>query len=194
PLAGDRDLGREREWHALRQPDEAAGRREQAPLHLREPEDGVVRRHDEVAREHDLEAAGQRRPVDGGDEGLGASALRGAAEPAPLRHQLEAATGCDQLEVGTGREDGSTAGDDDGPDLVVGFDVVEGTFDAPGDVAVDGVAGFGPVDREDLDPTSSFPLDDHDYSCRRPASDRTGAPRRRSTMPGATEVRTARAW
>src|SRR5262249_16256191 len=92
-------------------------------------------------------------------------------------------TGCDHLEVGTGREDGSTAGDDDGPDLVVGFDVVEGAFDAPGDVAVDGVAGFGPVDREDLDPTSSFPLDDHDRSSRPPPSHRT-RPAARGDGPG----------
>src|ERR1700751_5132832 len=48
----------------------------------RDAEGGVVGGDDEVAREHDLEAAGQSGPVDRGDDRLGEISLGDPAEPA----------------------------------------------------------------------------------------------------------------
>jgi hypothetical protein len=47
------------------------------------------------------------------------------------------------------QEDRRHAGEDPEPQGVVGFELVDGFLDTVGHVAVDGVAGFGTVDRDD---------------------------------------------
>ena len=92
---------------------------------------------------------------------------RVAKPPNPPRFGGEArgVAGVDRLEVGAGAEDvallGAGAGEDADPDLVVLLELVDGRLDALGDVAVDGVAGLGAVDRDDGDVALEFVVDDH---------------------------------
>ena len=68
----------------LREPDRAARGREQPALHLGEPEHRVLGRDDEVARERDLEPAGEGGAVDRGDDRLGDLTFDEAGEAAAL--------------------------------------------------------------------------------------------------------------
>ena len=111
----------------------------------------------QVAREHDLAPAGQGRTVDGGDDRLGEVALGDAAEAALGPHDVAGLAGGERLQVHAGAERlVPGAGDDDHPAVVVGLELVEGGRESPRDGPVDGVAGLGPVDGEDLDVTPAF--------------------------------------
>ena len=63
--------------------EQAARRGDQVALDLGDAEHGGRRRHHQVAGQDDLGPAGQRGPVDGGDDRLGALALDDAGEAAP---------------------------------------------------------------------------------------------------------------
>ena len=74
-------------WYGMRlgQPDEPAGRGDQAALDLRDAEARVARGDDQVAGQRDLEPAGQRVALDRGDQRLARRALRDAGEAAVAR-------------------------------------------------------------------------------------------------------------
>jgi len=79
-VAGHRQLERDGHRDPLRQANQAPGDRHQAPFRLGDPELGGLGGHDDVAREHDLEAPGECGPVDRGDERLGEVASDDAGE------------------------------------------------------------------------------------------------------------------
>ncbi len=116
----------------------------------------MVRRDHEVAREEDLESAGERRSVDRGDQRLGEAAGDDATETTLLRRELAALALGDLLQVGTGAERGTRAGEDDDGDRVVGLEVVEDRLHCLGEIAVHRVARLGPVERDDRDPIAPF--------------------------------------
>jgi hypothetical protein len=88
-IAGERelagDVGRER----VRGAERTAVEREQAALHLGQREAGAARGDDEIAREHDLEAAAEGEPLERGDQRLGAPAPHDAVGSAALGRVLE---------------------------------------------------------------------------------------------------------
>ena len=113
-VAGHRELERDRERHALREPDQPAGGGHQPALHLGDAEPRGVGRDDEVARQHDLEAAGERGAVDRGDDRLREVARRRCPRSRPSRSRCRRARPWrDDLEVGAGREHLARAGEHD---------------------------------------------------------------------------------
>ena len=74
------DLERSRQRQPLREPDRPARTGEQPALDLGQPERRLVGGDHEVAREHDLEPARDRRAVDRGDDRLREVALDEAGE------------------------------------------------------------------------------------------------------------------
>ena len=81
---GDREFHRDVPGDLAGQAEQTTGRCDEVPLHLGDAEHGRARRDHEIARQHQLGSAGERRTVDGGDERLGALAMHEAAEPATL--------------------------------------------------------------------------------------------------------------
>ena len=67
----------------------------------------------------------------------------------------------DRLEVGPGREDGSVAGEDADPRVVVLLELVDRRLHPVGDVAVDRVAGLGPTDGDEGDVVLELVVDCH---------------------------------
>ncbi len=79
-LAGEDRLHRGGPPDRPREAEQAARAGDQVALHLGEAERRAGGRHDEIAGEHDLAAAGGGQPVDGGDDRLGPLAVGEAGE------------------------------------------------------------------------------------------------------------------
>ncbi len=150
-ITGEDQLGRDVAGECHRETEEATGGGDERTLHLGHPETSVGRRDDQITRQDDLGAAGQRRAVDGGDQRLGANPLDESGEPALLGAHLSSGAARDGLEIGARTEHRAGTGDDADPDVVVRFDVVDGGFDPLRNVAVDRVAGLGSVDGDEAD-------------------------------------------
>jgi hypothetical protein len=129
-------------------------RRDEVALHLRHAEHGGLRRDDEVAREHELGPARERRAVDGRDDRLRTLAHHEPPEAATRRHH---AAGVDAhlLQIRAGAEDVALrrlrARQDADPHLVVGLQAVDRLLDAGRDRGVDRVPRVRPVDGDDGD-------------------------------------------
>ena len=104
------------ERHPARQAQHRAAGGEQADLDLGDAELGALRRHQEVAREGDLEAAGQGEPLDRGDQRLAEPLLQEADEAGRRARRRE------RLEVHAGREAPAGAGEHAGAELLVGVE------------------------------------------------------------------------
>ena len=152
PLAGEHQLGGPGRRQRPRQPEQPAGRRDDAPGHLGEPELRVRRRDDEVAGQDQLGAAGQREAGHRGDHRLGARVAHPPGEPALLGGELGPAAGGQRLEVGAGAEVGPRAGEDRDPDLRIGLERRRRLAELAGEVGVDRVALLRPVERDRRDP------------------------------------------
>ncbi len=148
-----------------RRPDEpgeglgAAAAREDADGHLRQAEHRRARRDDEVAREGELEAAGERVPLDRGDR-RHRQLMHARDEPdelGALGAQPVVVERGPLLEVHARREGAAArAGDDDRPDREriardLRLDRVERAMERREQRVVDGVQRGGPVEREDDD-------------------------------------------
>jgi hypothetical protein len=123
-------------------------------------EPGVLRRHEEVAGQRQLEPAGDRDAVDRADERL---AVRWERALLLLgQHQVGGVItpGTQLLEVDPGREGGVGAGEDHHVDLGVGLEAGDGERQLALHLAVERVAGMGPVDRDGGDPV--LDVDQHD--------------------------------
>src|ERR1700736_594224 len=82
-LAGQRQLHGDVIRDALGQPEQAARAGYPAAAYLGQPEPGRRGGHDEIAGEHDLEAAAEGVPLHRGDQRLGGPVLDHPGEPAP---------------------------------------------------------------------------------------------------------------
>ena len=128
-------------------------------------EDGVVRRHDQVAHTGQHQAGRHATPVDGGDGGLREVpdaqapvevhdllvlelALRRVAHLAPL---VGLAVSDERLEVVAGREVAPGAGQDHHAHLVVGAGGVEGSVEVVDQLCVLGVRHLGAVHGQGAD-------------------------------------------
>jgi hypothetical protein len=80
-FTGQRDVHSELVWQDFGQPQQAAGRRDEAALDLGQAELGVARGDDQVGGEREFAAAGQRPAFDGGYQRFRRRALGEAAEP-----------------------------------------------------------------------------------------------------------------
>ena len=150
-VTGHGQFERHRHGQPLGHADQSARPGDEPTLGLGDAEGGVVGGHHQVAREHDLEAAGQRRAVDGRDDRLGEVALGQAAEAAAGPHDVAALTAAEGLEVHAGAERlVAAAGDDDHPAVGVLGQLVHDGGHRLAHGAVDGVARLGPVDGQDL--------------------------------------------
>ncbi len=107
------------------------------------PKRRLARRDDEVAGQHDLEAAPEGGALHGGDQGLAASPPYEAVLAAPGR-DVVAARG----QVAAGAEHLPGAGEDAHPQLVVVVELVERIVELVGHGAVDGVALRRPLHRD----------------------------------------------
>jgi hypothetical protein len=118
------------------------------------PNTAVSRRDHQVAREHQLGAAGERRTVDGGDDGLVRSRCTNPPKPpfwvvmppgstliclrsAPAQ-KIQPFSVWAPVRMPTHTSSSASS-------------LVDGGLDALGDVGVDGVAGVGAVDGDDGD-------------------------------------------
>jgi acyl-CoA synthetase (AMP-forming)/AMP-acid ligase II len=133
----------------------AAARGEQRSLHLGQPELRVLGDHGEIAREHQLEAAGQGGRLGGADHRLiaAAGAGREAAErrkPLPLRIVGLASARREGPQVHARAERPVPGpGQDDSPDLRVAVGFKQRAADADHDREVERVARFRAVDADD---------------------------------------------
>ena len=189
-VAGHGQLERDGHRQPLGHPDQAAGAGDQPPLGLGDAEGGVLGGDHQVAREHDLEAAGQRRAVDGGDDRLGEVALGQPAEAAARPHDVPALAAAEGLEVHAGAEGlVAAAGDDDDPAVGVLGQLVHGGGHRLAHGAVDGVARLGPVDGEDLHVARGVPAALRLPWCSlpwcRPSAGADASPRLSATVSGA---------
>ena len=146
-----------------RQTEQAAGAGDEVALHLGEPERRPSRGDHEVTGQDDLAASRGRQTVDCGDHRLVPLAVGEAGETTLLRRDAGARRGVDGLEVGTRAEDRTIAReggrDHADPYLGVFFEAVERRLEISRDLAVDRVARFGPVQREDADASPCLVLD-----------------------------------
>jgi hypothetical protein len=143
---------------ALRHADQPAGAGDQTPLGLGDAERGVVGRHHQVAREHDLEPSREGRPVDGRDERLGEVTLGDSGETPVGADDGPALARREGLQVHAGGERlVPRTGEDDDPRLGVVGQFVKDRGHCLGHGTVDGVACLGPVDGEDRDVPAPFP-------------------------------------
>ncbi len=139
---------------------DAAGAGEQAELHLGEADDRawVVDDHAVVRGQADLQAAAERRAVDGGDDRL-AQGLQAAQQRLALAHELRdlrgvlLARGAQVVEVPAGEERLLGGGDDDAGDRVLlGLQALDGRGHRGGVGRVHGVRGLvGVVEGQDDD-------------------------------------------
>ena len=165
-VAGHGQFERHGHRESFGQPQEAAGAGDQTPLRLGDAEHGVLRRHHQVAGEHDLEPTGQGGAVDGGDDRLGEAPLREPAESTAGPHDVAALAAGEGLEVHAGAEGLVAApGDDHHPAFVVVGQLVHGRRHGPAHRAVDGVARLGTVDGEDLDVPPALPQHFVSHGC-----------------------------
>ena len=153
-LAHQDHLHRLGEGHHPRQALRPAGARHDGPANLREPEDGVLRRHPDVAAEHQLEPASERVTVHGRDDGL--PDLHAAGDAAESRvvvapsgpwfaerlwdHLLQIGAGGERLLAGSGQ--------DRHPRLRVVAEPHPGVDQLPVRLGIDRVHGLGPVQRD----------------------------------------------
>jgi hypothetical protein len=113
-----RDVARQLAWQA----EQPARGGDEVALDLRDAEHRGARRDQQIARQRDLGAAGERRSVDRGDDRLRVLARDDAAEAAALGAHA-AGIGAHLLQVGAGAEDVALGGlrrSDADLDLVVG--------------------------------------------------------------------------
>src|SRR5207248_4510314 len=82
-----------------------------------------------------------------------------AGEPAALGLELGHLTGVDRLQVGAGGEDRTGVSDDSDPRFVVLFETIDRGLHPLRDIAVDGVAGFWTVERDDQHPPLELVVD-----------------------------------
>ena len=150
-VTGHRELERDRERNALREADETTGGGHQTPLHFGNTEAGRVGRHHEIARQHDLEAAGEGRPVDRRDQRLREVTVHDARETALAAGDVHAASGRDDLEIGAGGEHLTRAREHDGAQAGVGLDLVEDRRHRLAHLGADRVARAGAIERDERD-------------------------------------------
>ena len=110
--------------------------------------------------------------------GLLALAVDEPGEAAALGVERAGLPGVDRLEVGAGAEHRpllalGVGGEDADPHLGVVLELIDRRLDAGGDIAVDGVARLGTVERDEADAAAGFVQNDV-----RHAADCTGAVRR----------------
>ena len=127
----------------------------QGALDLGHAELAALARHHQVARQHQLEAAGQRVAFHRGDERLARRRDGDAAEAAARDHRL--VTAHPGLEVHPGAERAARPGQHPDPQVVVGVELVGGRRQGAGGRAVERVPRLGPADGDDLDVAA--PLD-----------------------------------
>src|ERR1700728_1325580 len=149
-LAGQHDLHGQVVRHPAGQPEQPACRRRQASPDLGQPELRRHARHDQVAAQGELEAAGERVPLDRGDHGLGRRPLGDPAEAAARHDGRVPAQEAPQAHARGERA--ARAGQDDDPRILVAVELVHRGGYAAGDLAVDSVARLGAIDRDDGDP------------------------------------------
>ena len=148
-LAGQGQLHRQVVRDPARQAQQRAGGGHQPALDLGDAEAGVAGGDDEVARQRDLEAAGQRPALDGRDQRLARGPLGDAGEAAVA--DVRALAGHERLQVHARAERAAGAGEDAGAQRLVLVEPVERGGDPLGDGQVDRVARLRPVDRDDQD-------------------------------------------
>src|SRR5690606_14325944 len=126
-------------------------------------EAGVLCRHDQVAGQHDLAAASERRAVHRGNPGLGTLGEHEAGEPPALGPKGIGTAGCDLLQVGARAKSlPAGAGKDDDPDVRVGLQLRNRGVERPSDCLVDGVARMRSIDRDER----RLPRQALDQDCR----------------------------
>jgi hypothetical protein len=132
-IAGQRVFHGDVVRHAARQAHQAAGAGHQPPLDFRQAEPGRVRRHDQVARQRQLEAAGQlaRRL-------LGQPAKAAARQAGALAFQ-------EALQVHARAEGAARAGQDGHAQVVAAFQLVDGGGQRGRGLEVHGIFRLGPV-------------------------------------------------
>ena len=121
--------------------------------HLGHAEDGALARDPEVHGLEDLGAAGDGVALDGGDQRLAGLEVAQQRLPVQVRIGVEARRplvvgmpGRHRLEVGTGAEVASGAGDDDDADLGIRVELRPRVAHPDEHLAGQGVAGLGSVE------------------------------------------------
>ncbi len=146
-LAGEEQLHRDLARQLVDDAEHAAGRGDQPALDLGQPELRAFLGDHEIAGERQFGAAAERGAVDRGDgrlvdvvvdvPGETPLAVLGVEEVLPPR---------DRLEIGSGAEGFTGAGDHDRAHVRVVLRLLQRVADRDADRAVDGVARLGPVD------------------------------------------------
>jgi hypothetical protein len=137
-----------------RQPLRAAGARDDRARHLRHAELGVLRGDADVARDRDLQPAGQAVAVDRGDDRLPALKVAGDAAERRARHLTRVAPlsghhlGHRHQVVAGGEGAFAGAGEDGDPEVGVVAEVAEGGVQLVAGLGVDGVQPVRAVDRD----------------------------------------------
>ena len=161
-VAGERQLHGDVERDLAGQAEQAAGAGDERPLDLGDAERGGGGGDDQVAGQHDLGAAGQRRAVDGGDDRLGALA------PARCRRSRPARSGGEPALPALISLRSAPAQNTGGSPVRMPTQMLSSAsiwsiavLDALGDGAVDGVAGLGAVDLDDRERSPLLEVDGH---------------------------------
>ncbi|MNI32957.1 hypothetical protein D3C73_868830 [compost metagenome] len=143
---------------AARQAQHAAGARHQAALDFGQAELGVAGGHDQVGRQGHFAATGQRVAFHGGDQRLLGRAFVQAGETTAFN--IGALPGFGEcLQVHARRERAAATRQDADADVVAAIQLVQRGGHGLGGFQVDGVLGFGAVDRDDLDAVGDFHRD-----------------------------------
>ena len=156
-LAGEDDLGGDPRRQQARQANQAATGGEQAAAHLGQAEGRLAGGDDQVAGERHLEAAGQRVPLDRGDQWLRGRRL-GEPGEAAAGDQRFLARG-EGFEVHPGGEVATRTGEDADLQRRVGVKFIERRGDSFGDREVESVLDPRPIDGDQQRRVA--PLDQH---------------------------------
>ncbi len=151
-LAGEDQLHRDLARQVVDDAEDATGRGDESALDLGQPELRTFLRHHQVAGEGQFRAAAQRGAVDRRDGRLVDVVVDIAREtPLAVVGVEEVLASRDRLEIGSGAEGFTGAGDDHSAHLGVVLRFLERVTHRGAEGAVDGVAGLGPVQRDDED-------------------------------------------
>src|SRR5581483_4904541 len=146
-------------------------------------EDGPLRGDEERALERELQATGDGRAVDRPDDG----GVHGVEDPPHRVLGIDDVgrrqpPGARLLQVDPGAEGRVGPRQDDAVHVGVGLGGVEGLHQPPEQLRRQGVAGFGPVEREDADVVAGLGQEDGRHARHRTRQPETAAGRR-STSP-----------
>ena len=153
-IGGERHLHRHAVGDPPGQPEQGAAGGEEPDSGLRDAELDALRRDQEVARERQLEPAGEGEALDRGDQRFAGPLGEELVES--LGHPL----GEERLEVHPGAEAASGAGQHAGGEPVVAVELVHGGEQALAELGVDRVPLVGTVERDQQHPPPGFGQDD----------------------------------